>query len=202
MQGVFKLQQLECKIAFGGLLQQQVITSQRGRLELLITFSKDAVRAGDHVLDVCRRVPFQLHHFFDVKFVVAGAIVRQVGVLDCTQSDRVSHLPPLIFAHLQPGLLQSLGIADCLIRSVDCFVEQCLQADDRATARFERFAVRAEHGPKTDVMQFQVIVANGPGSGEQFGKVFALSVVDHIQNHVGVKVLDTILNCGDIGSRI
>ncbi len=45
-------------------------------------------------------------------------------------------------------------------------------------------------------------VTDRAGGGEQFGEMLALSMVDHIQDHVRLEMFVSILNRGQVGGGI
>ena len=84
----------------------------------------------------------------------------------------------------------------------DRFVEQRFQTDHRSRPRLEWLPIVAKNRSKTDVIQLGMIDAYFAKHIKQLLKVFALSMVDHVERHVGFELALSENSRGDIRGRI
>ena len=163
---------------------------------------EDAAHAGVAVLHVRGRVAVHGQHLVVAEHVVAGAVVREVGVLDGADADRSATCAALFVRRAAARGRASSFCADDRVGALDRFVEQARQADRRAAAGFERPAVVAEHGAEADVLQFDVVVAPQLRGGEQLLEVQRLAMIDDVQNRVGLPLAHAVLDRRQIGRGV
>ena len=111
---------------------------------------------GVGVLHVRGGVAVHGQHFVVAEHVVAGAILRQVGVLDGADADGFGDLPGVPRRKVPGRPAWRRRWRDDRLAPADAFVEQTFQPDRFAGAGFERLAVFAQHRAEADVLQFDV----------------------------------------------
>ena len=156
------------------------------------------------VLHVGGRVAVHGQHFVVVEDVVAGAVLRKIGVFERADADRFGDFLTLFGRKLRAVRFGIVVVADDRQRPADAFVEQTFQADGIAGTGFERLAVVAQHGAEADVLEFDIgpVGMPQPRGGEQVLEVQALAMIDDVQNRVGLPRFHAVLNRGQIGRGV
>ena len=97
-----ELQQRQGQRPLGRLLQDQLARRVTQLLDVGTGLGHHAVRPGVGVLHVRGRVAVHGQHLVVAELVVAGAVLRQVGIFDRADADRFGHLAPLGVRQLRP----------------------------------------------------------------------------------------------------
>nr|BFE84103.1 hypothetical protein GCM10020093_067040 [Planobispora longispora] len=121
---------------------------------------------------------------------------RQVGVLDGAHADRVRDLGArgvVVLAFGDHGGGADVGL-----------VEQLQQLDRLTAPGLEHLAVAAQHAADLDVLGADVLgqPARHPGGGEQHRHVQGLGGADHVDDAVGLEVLDPVADRGHVGGGV
>ena len=162
---------------------------------------KNAFHPSHRILHVGRGVAGELQHLVKAKRGISRTVLREIGILDRTNANRFSNLPPIGLAPA-PGTAIPLAVGDDLGRPLNSLIEQGFQTDGIASPRFKRPTVFAQHGAKGDVHKLQSFrsfgVAAAPelGRGKKLLKVLTLPMIDDIENLVGLPMFNPPLNRG------
>ena len=153
-------------------------------------------------MHVSGRVAVQREHLFIAEFVVAGPVLRQVGVLQSGDPDCLGDLFALRHGELGTVRLAVVVFLDNSQRLAHAFVDQPFQPDRIARPRFVRFSIFAQHGSESDVMQRNALVAPQPRGREQFVEVLGLPMIDNVENRVRIPTLDAVPDGRQIGRGV
>ena len=165
----------------------------RQRIHIDSPLCEHALDARVGVLQIGRGVAVEGEHRFPVEDVVAGAVLRQVGVLHRTDANRAGD-----YGRFGVAELGILGL-DQRPRPHDRFVQEIEQPRAAALARLEGAPVAAEHGAEGVVLERHAsAVAGGLGEREQLPKVQRLARVHDVQHAVGAKDIRSVAHGGEV----
>ncbi len=172
------------------------------RFDIDAAATEDAPHAGIRILHIRRRVAVHRQHFVVAEFAIAGAILRQIGILQRPDADGLRHALPLLRRKLRTVGIPFVILGDDRRGPIHGFVEQALEADGIARARLIRPAVFAEHRAEADVSKVAGVVPGELRRGEQVFEVQALPMVDDVQHGIRLPALDAVLDRRQIGRRV
>ena len=121
--------------------------------------------------------------------------MAEIGILDGADADRLGHAAALL--HRQPLVAGGEGC-----RPLHPLVEERLEPHRVAGPGLERLAVIAEHGTEGDMDEVDAVDAPAFRRLEQLIEVLPLTVVDHVEDPVGLPVLESPADRRQIGRGI
>ncbi|MNO93814.1 hypothetical protein D3C76_854200 [compost metagenome] len=166
--------------------------------EVLAEFAEHASHAGVGVQQVGRGVAFEVQHQVEVEAVVAGAVLRQVGVFHRADADDFGDVAQLVFGQFRVLLFHQ--VVGAFLR----FGEQIDQLHGAAVTGLERTAIGAVHGAEAHVFHFHRM-GHETGlarHGEHLLEVQGLTLVDEVQRTIGLELAAAVAHGRQVGGGV
>ena len=162
--------------------------------------AENAADAGDGVKQVGGRIALERDHPVPREDVVAGAVLREVGVLHGGHADDVRDGAALglgeirvLRAHEREGAVAGLA-------------KQVLQAEIFAAAGLERLVVLAEYGAEVDVLELWQLAAGFLKpffrGEEELVQVVTLAEIDDVDRPVHLEVVGAVKHGGEVAGGV
>jgi len=167
-----------------------------------IALEHDSSRPRVGVLNVGTGVAIQGHHLVEIEAIIAGAMVREIGILDRAQPYGFGDPTLLRLVHRPFNSPAALRIAHDSQGFRYGLVQQRLQTDRGPATSLERPPIIPQYGPEVDMDQSGISEPQSLRDGEQLLKMLALPRIDHIKNLVRTKLLLAVKQRRQIGGRV